>query len=67
MTARLGRPRLHLRAAGSTNDRARERWTAAGLPVLTLHEARHTCASMMIAANVNLKAVSVYMATRTSA
>jgi integrase len=45
----------------SSNDRARKTWTAAGLPVLTLHEARHTGASLMIAASVNLKAVSTFM------
>lgn len=44
-----------------TNVRARERWEAAGLPVLTLHEARHSFASMMIAAGVNAKALSVFM------
>jgi len=44
-----------------TNVRARRRWEAAGLPVLTLHEARHSFASMMIAAGVNAKALSVFM------
>jgi len=43
------------------NDRARKRWEASGLPVLTLHEGRHTCASLWIAANVNIKALSVFM------
>jgi integrase len=44
-----------------SNERARERWEAAGLPVLTLHEARHTYASLMIAAGVNAKALSTFM------
>ncbi|HYF25919.1 MAG TPA: site-specific integrase, partial [Baekduia sp.] len=36
-------------------------WRAAGLDGLTLHEARHTYASVCIAAGVNAKALSVYM------
>jgi integrase len=41
--------------------RARLRWTKAGLAELGLLEARHTFASMMIAAGVNAKALSTYM------
>ena len=41
--------------------RARRVWTAAGLPVLGLHDARHTYASLMIAALVNAKALSTFM------
>ena len=41
--------------------RADRRWAAAGLQRITPHEARHTCASMLIAAGVNAKAVSTYM------
>lgn len=44
-----------------TNQRARRHWEAAGLPVLTLHEARHTYASLMIHAGVNAKALSTFM------
>lgn len=44
-----------------TNDRVRERWQERGLPVLTLHEARHTYASFGIAAGLNPKTLSVYM------
>lgn len=44
-----------------TNDRARERWQERGLPVVTLHEARHTYASFGIAAGLNAKTLSVYM------
>lgn len=36
-----------------TNVRAARAWTAAGRPTITLHEARHTYASFMIAAGVN--------------
>jgi integrase len=39
-------------------DRA---WKAAGLQRITLHECRHTFASLMIAAGVNAKALSTYM------
>ena len=46
---------------GRANERARERWGTAGLPVLTLHEARHTYASLMIHAGVNAKALSTFM------
>lgn len=44
-----------------TNERVRVPWQDHGLPVLTLHEARHTYASLMIAAGVNAKALSTYM------
>jgi integrase len=43
------------------NARARRAWTEAELEGLTLHEARHTFASLMIAAGVNVKALSTYM------
>ena len=36
-------------------------WKRAGLSRLTLHEARHTYASLMIAAGVNAKALSTFM------
>jgi integrase len=42
-------------------NRARRAWKDAGLEPITLHEARHTFASMMIAAGVNAKALSRYM------
>jgi integrase len=41
--------------------RARKAWKAAKLAPITLHEARHTYASLMIAAGVNAKALSTYM------
>jgi integrase len=41
--------------------RARRAWAPAGLTAITLHEARHTFASLMIAAGVNAKALAVYM------
>ena len=41
--------------------RAQRIWKRAGLQRITLHEARHTYASLMIAAGVNAKALSTYM------
>jgi integrase len=41
--------------------RARRAWTTAKLNPLTPHEARHTYASLMIAAGVNAKTISTYM------
>jgi len=47
---------------GSTVDaRAKAAWRNAGLEPITLHEARHTFASLMIAASVNAKALATYM------
>lgn len=40
---------------------ARRKWEAAGLEPINLHECRHTYASMMIAAGVNIGTVSDYM------
>jgi integrase len=42
-------------------DRADAAWVAAGLARLTLHDCRHTFASLAIAAGVNFKALSGYM------
>ena len=41
--------------------RARAAWKMAGLESITLHECRHTFASLMIAAGVNAKSLSTYM------
>jgi integrase len=41
--------------------RAERSWTVASLHRITLHECRHTFASLMIAAGVNAKALSTYM------
>jgi integrase len=43
------------------SNRAKKAWRAAELQGLTLHECRHTYASLMIAAGVNAKALSIYM------
>jgi integrase len=36
-------------------------WRSAGLNRITLHECRHTFASLMVAAGVNAKALSTFM------
>jgi integrase len=41
--------------------RAHTAWKRAKLEPISLHEARHTFASLMIAAGVNAKALSTYM------
>jgi integrase len=46
---------------GSVAARARTAWARAGLEPIGLHECRHTYAAFMIAANVNAKALSIYM------
>ena len=42
-------------------QRARKAWQRVGLEPITLHEARHTFASLMIAAGVNARALASYM------
>jgi integrase len=53
----FGTPRFVNRATA----RARQRWQERGLPVIDLHEARHTYASFAIAAGLNVKTVSTYL------
>lgn len=45
----------------TVNNRARKAWEAAGHQRITLHECRHTYASLMIAAGVNAKALQTFM------
>jgi integrase len=45
----------------AVSARAGRAWKRAGLRAITLHECRHTFASLMIAAGVNVKALSSYM------
>ena len=45
----------------TVSRRAQAAWKARGLDGLTLHECRHTYASLMIAAGANAKALSTYM------
>ncbi|HET7427710.1 MAG TPA: site-specific integrase [Gemmatimonadales bacterium] len=49
------------RQVRSQAERAAKRWQGRGLPRLTPHDARHTYASLMIAAGVNAKALSTFM------
>jgi integrase len=48
-------------APATVADRARRAWQAVGLEPIGLHEARHTYASYLIAAGVEMKAISTYM------
>lgn len=45
----------------SVRDRVVPHWRALGLEPIGFHEARHTYASLMIAAGVNIKAISEFM------
>ena len=49
------------RQVRSQAERARKRWQAQGLERLTPHDARHTYASLMIAAGVKRKTLSTFM------
>jgi integrase len=49
---------FHAQAVQSRADTA---WRRAGLERITLHECRHTFASLMIAAGVNAKALATFM------
>ena len=48
------------------NQRAERAWAAADVAPVTLHECRHTFATLMIAAGVNAKALQTLWATRRS-
>jgi integrase len=48
-------------SASSIGERAQRAWQVAGLEPISLHECRHTFASLMIAAGVNAKALSTFM------
>lgn len=48
-------------SASSVSERARRAWKAARLEPISLHNCRHTFASLMIAAGVNAKALSTFM------
>ena len=54
------KPELPFSASG-VHRRAKVAWKRAKLKPITLHEARHTAASWMIAAGLNVKALSTYM------
>jgi integrase len=54
-------------SADKLQKRADEAWSTAGLERITLHECRHSFASLMIAASVNAKALSTFMGHATIA
>jgi integrase len=54
-------------ARTTVSQRALKAWGTVGLEPIGLHEARHTCASLMIAAGVNPKALSTIMGHATIA
>ena len=54
-------PQLLDIAPSTVRSRALKAWEKAKLQPIGLHEARHTCASILIAAGVNAKALSVIM------
>jgi hypothetical protein len=47
--------------SGKLAERARNRWAAAGLEPITLHECRHTYASFLMAADYTLRELMEYM------
>jgi integrase len=57
----FGRSPEQVFAASTLMERADRAWKDAELNRVTLHEARHTYASLMIAAGVNAKALSEFM------
>lgn len=57
----FGRSRDVPFSASGVVVRAHRLWRAAGLGIITPHQCRHTFASLMIAAGVNIKALQVFM------
>jgi integrase len=57
----FGRPDGKAFDGPTVDARAKTAWRRADLEPITLHEARHTFASLMIAAGVNAKALTTYM------
>jgi integrase len=57
----FGRPDGKAFDGPTVDERAKKAWREAGLEPITLHEGRHTFASLMIAAGVNAKALATYM------
>jgi integrase len=47
--------------SGKLAERATATWTQAGLRRITLHECRHTFASMLMAAGYTIKEIMVFM------
>jgi integrase len=57
----FGRTSEHAFVASTVSNHADRAWQAAGLDRITLHECRHTFASLLIDAGVNAKAIQTFM------
>jgi integrase len=57
----FGRTPVDAFVRSTVRSRANAAWKAAGLSALTPHEARHTCASYLIAAGLNAKQIQTYI------
>lgn len=57
----LGRTTTSPFAPTATGKRSRRQWEKAGLEPITLHEARHTFASLLIDSGANPKAIQAFM------
>jgi integrase len=57
----IGRTPSEAFVASTVRSRANRAWKAAGLEPITLHECRHTFASLLIASGENPKAVQEFM------
>jgi hypothetical protein len=57
----FGRTRKEAFVASTIRNRAQEAWKAAGLKPMTLHECRHTFASLLIDSGANPKAIQQFM------
>jgi integrase len=60
----FGRSAIRPFADSALRARAKRIWSDAGMLPIGFHEARHTYASLMIAAGVNAKALTTYMGHR---
>jgi integrase len=58
MASRIGVCQL---SASATVYRAHRIWKAGGMQIIDPHECRHTFATLMIAAGVNVKALQTFM------
>jgi integrase len=61
MTSCLGATPEAAFVASTIDNRAKRGWAAAALEPITLHEARHTFASLLITSGANPRAVQTFM------
>jgi integrase len=57
----FGRAAAEPFVSSTIDNRAQECWEAVGLPTITLHECRHTFASLLIDSGANPKAIQTFM------